>query len=191
MERMGEKDKQHYERKNRMNRLLLSIGLIAWISVIALGSNNVCEISTLVQNGNSSFYIGVYIENTDSLGGFQIPIHTDYEQNMVTCDSISFTGGRCEGFEFLDSKIDNEKQVVYITGIHVLIGEENHQPLAPGEGEVARIYFTYEGDPTGAPLIIRQDSYQMGANKLEYRFWKPDGEEVNFRFEAAPMKILE
>ena len=173
----------------RSINFLIYLMLLFFTDVLA--SDNICQIGALERYGNSHFSLGVYLENSDTLAGLQIPVSFDFGETVISCDSISFAGGRCQDFEFLDSKIDNERHIVYISGVSNISAEANNEPLLPGRGEIARIYFTYEGDPGNTQLKIRRARYEMGGNRLEYRFWKPNGTQVRCRFEAPPVRIAQ
>ena len=174
-----------------MKRIAICVAFVSMVSRLIQASENSCRIDFVDLHENYRFSLGVYFDNTDTVAGFQIPISFELSELVMICDSMSFTWGRCEHFEFLDSKIDNERHIVYISGVSNISAEANNEPLLPGQGEIARIYFTYEGDPGEAPLRIRQARYEMGGNRLEYRFWKPDGTQVRCRFEAPPVSIAE
>ena len=158
---------------------LLSIGAFLLFSIAgANASDNVCSIGIVGERSYGEFSVGVELGNSDTLAGFQLPLAFDLGDLSIACNSVSFSGRRCEHFEFLDSKIDNERHIVYIGGVNNISAEANNEPVLPGQGEMARIYFTYEGDPGNAQLQIRQAYYEMGGNRLEYRFWKPDDTQI-------------
>ena len=156
----------------------------------AFASDNLCEIRQLQEYGNSHFSLGVFLENADTLAGFQIPVSFDFGETVISCDSISFTGGRCQDFEFLDSKIDNQVKVAYLMGISEASTGGSFEPLYPGSGEIARLYFTYSGTPGEDQRIkLNRSVWKLGNNKLDYSFWTPDAVEVRCRFKVDNIRL--
>ena len=172
-----------------MKNIILGFGAVLILVLVADASDNRFQIGEVEKLGNDHFSLGIHVDNVDTIAGFQIPMSFAFNGLTITLDSVIFAGHRCENFEFLDSKIDNDGHVVYISGVNNISAEADNEPLLPGQGEIARIYFTYESDPGNAQLQIKQAHYEMGGNRLEYRFWKPDATEVRFRFEAPPIQL--
>jgi len=177
------------ERMISMN-IIISSFILLLISNAAIASDNVCQIGELQEHGNGHFSLGVYLENSDTLAGYQIPVSFDFGETVISCDSISFAGGRCQDFEFLDSKIDNQVKVAYLMGISEASVGGSFEPLYPDTGEIARIYFTYSGTPgEGEKLKLNRSVWKLGDNKLDYRFWTPDAVEVRCRFKVDNIRL--
>ena len=174
-----------------MRKMTFGISLILIIfTTKVFASGNLCQIGELEEYGNGHFSLGVYLENSDTLAGFQVPVSFDFGETVISCDSISFAGGRCQDFEFLDSKIDNGVKIAYLMGISEASTGGSFESLYPGSGEIARHNFTYSGT-TGEEekLKLNRSVWKLGDNKLDYRFWTPDAVEVRCRFKVDNIRL--
>ncbi len=93
--------------------------------------------------------VPVYLHNVTELAAFSIPLK--YNPDVLTCDSVSFTGTRVDYINLLQSNIDNVNgQVLF--GM-VVFFEEN---LAPGDGIVANLHMTV--NPAASEQVAVIDS---------------------------------
>jgi hypothetical protein len=101
---------------------------------------NMCRI-VVVQDKNSSQALAhVSVSNNVELSGMTLPFRYGNGQSPVRCDSIRFWDTRSQFFEMKTGRIDTVEQTVLIGLIADMSGSKS--PLEPGEGDVARIYFT-------------------------------------------------
>ena len=163
--------------------------LILLASNLSLAGENVCRIGKFQYHGNGVASVGVILLNSDTIAGFQVPLRFDFGEDDITCDSVSFAGGRCEDFSFLHHDVTPEEKRVFLCGSYTTVPEETIEPLYPGRGEIARIFFTAQGVPQSKRIKVYRSHHQLTQSKLDYLFYTPDGREVRCRLEVKPFRF--
>jgi len=91
--------------------------------------------------------VPVYLHNKNELAAFSIPLK--YNPDVLSCDSVSFEGTRVDYINVLQYDIDNTTgQVLF--GM-VVFFEAN---LAPGDGEVAKLYMSVNSEASDQVAVI-------------------------------------
>lgn len=152
-------------------------------------TGNICFIGNSTSIGGRSFAIDINLTNTDTLAGFQIPFSFNYGGIGITCDSVSFLGGRCQHFDFLDNKIDSTSKVVYITGISGVSIELDTPPLLPGSGKLATIYFSVERTNINNQVGFTKTRFPDPKRDYSFFFWNLRAEKVECEFSLSPIKL--
>lgn len=99
------------------------------------------KIETLSEN---KWMVTAHLWNDEELAALDIPIRFTAGIARVLIDSISFKDTRISYFAQKYSPVDTLNQVAHFGGLAYLGPDK--PPLAPGEGVVARIYFSVKGD---------------------------------------------
>ena len=105
--------------------------------------------------------VGVQAFNERNLS--QIALALSYGTSDLTLDSVSFTGTRSASASSKTVQTQPDFQKLYAV---IEFGSAN--PLAPGSGTVARLYFTIDPETPEGMIII--DSTTMGVS-YKTRFW--------------------
>ncbi|OQX91765.1 MAG: hypothetical protein B6D58_06445 [candidate division Zixibacteria bacterium 4484_95] len=167
-----------------------------------------------------SFAVKVNIANVDTLSGMQVPIFFRSDKIKLQCDSVSFTGSRCEYFMFNDIKIPmvcekckaeydkvnappkkagicdkcggklvHNGQVVYFSLIDNVDPKLTVDPLYPGDGLVATIYFTAPKDCPKGTVKLTRGMIPHPTISYIYTVWNPLGTELDCVFKEGEIKI--
>ncbi len=105
--------------------------------------------SQQVPLGTTEVVVPVILYNDEDLGGFGLPFMWDSPD--LSCDSISFVGGRVEGIATRPVEIDNAGQKLQV-GMLVFF----ETPPGPGEGMIFNLHFAI--DPGAAAQLVTIDS---------------------------------
>ena len=158
----------------------------------AMPAGNVCYTENAEAVRGGVLGVKVFIKNADTLGGMQVPIYYRSEDVNIKCDSVSFAGSRCIEFALNDSKIEPVGKTVYFAFIAVVDPSQNVQPLLPGDGLIATLWFSIPKDCK--PGKIKLDS---GPNafypheKIDYSFlfWTPAAQQVDCSYKEGYITI--
>jgi len=168
--------------------LMLAVLLMCFAHIApsyAQDQSNNCYIGNVEGISDLSFSMEINISNIDTLAGFQIPFSFNFGQYDIVCDSVSFTGGRCEYFDFFDYEIANDLKIVYISGIAKVEFDLDTPYLAPGDGDIATVYFLVSSVDENTDVTFSQTSLPDEYRDYNFLFWNPLAEEVEcvFNFE--------
>jgi len=138
------------------------------------------------------FAVKAYIFNVDTLAGCQVPIFYRSDKINLLCDSISVVGSRCDYFMFQDIKIpqsDKEDKVAYFSYIVTIDPDTYVNPLPPGDGLIATIYFTAPKDCPEGVVKLTRGMIPHPYISFIFAVWSPAGEEVDGTFEESEIII--
>lgn len=107
------------------------------------------KIETLSEN---KWMVSVHVWNDEDLAALDIPIRFTAGVARVMVDSVSFKNTRISYFAQKYAPIDTANQIMHFGGI-AYMGTDK-PPLAPGEGVVARVYFSVAGDKKPGPFTV-------------------------------------
>ena len=166
--------------------LILAIVLQGALRVDAT-ENNSCGAQSVTVEKGSSFAVDVYLNNSDTLAGMQIPIYFRSDNVDMRCDSVSFSQGRCHDFVISDYKIEPIERIVYF----VLINTYG-KPLLPGKGNVATIWFTVSPlSQSGKVELFSGPKAFLPEQNIEYNFlfWQPSAKQVSCRYQPGYITV--
>jgi hypothetical protein len=153
---------------------------------------NTCYTESVEVEKGTSFPVKVFVNNTDTLAAFSVPIYYRSDKVDLKCDSVTFHGSRAEYFSLSFFKIEPVGKVVFFAFLWVTDPEEEIKPLGPGEGMVAELWFT-------APKEIKAGKVQLdsGPNAFfphehvdySYSFTSPMAEELDFEYTPGNITV--
>jgi hypothetical protein len=153
---------------------------------------NVCYTESVMAAKGSSFPVKVFVNNIDTLAGMQVPIYYRSEDVDLKCDSVSFAGSRCEDFALNDSKIEPVGKTVYFCFINIVDASQSVQPLLPGDGLVATLWFTAPEDiKSGKVLLDSGPNAFYPHPKIDYSFlfWTPTAQQVDCTYKGGTITV--
>ncbi|MCP4582483.1 MAG: hypothetical protein GY839_12805 [candidate division Zixibacteria bacterium] len=174
--------------------VLTLIAILLCISFAAAESNR-CSFGNFHRINSDQFSVAIKIANHDTLGGFQVPFSFDNDDVEMSCDSVSFIDSRCGHFDFLNAKIDNESKSLLVMGIYQTNPAVEATPLLPGNGMVARAYYTITSANGGGNGNARRNirfakkKFRMTDNTMDFSFWTVDGETTSSIYENDVIDI--
>jgi hypothetical protein len=131
----------------KVSTLILIVGLLLPAGNILAQEDPVGAIDTVTlvidEMEAGKWMISAHIWNDEELAAFDIPIKYTAGMARLNVDSVSFAGTRAEFFAQKYSPIDTANQTVHFGGFAYL--GPGKPPMAPGHGEVARVYISAAG----------------------------------------------
>jgi len=135
-----------------MSRTLLitvvAFGLLVAAGAVSAQNDPIGKIDTLTlvveELSPGKWMISAQIWNDEELAAFDIPIKYTAGMAKLVVDSVSYKKTRMENFAQKLNPIDTAKQVMHFGGFAYMSPDK--PPMAPGNGEVARIYISATGD---------------------------------------------
>lgn len=153
---------------------------------------NTCYTENVVAPRGTPFPVGVFVNNSDTLVGMQVPIRYRSGQVDLVCDSVSFVGSRCRGFSVRFFKIDPEEKMVFFAMLNTGMTPDTPASLSPGEGKVATIWFRAP-EMTGSGTVILESGpdIHFPHEKINYGylFWDPSAAQVKCRYNAGNITL--
>jgi hypothetical protein len=153
---------------------------------------NTCYTESVDIVKGTSFPVKVFVSNVDTLAGMQVPIYFRSEDVNLVCDSVTFTGSRCAYFALSFFKIDPVGKTVFFTFILMTDANQTVQPLSPGDGLVATLWFT-------APKDIKSGKVKLDSGpaaffpdpRIDYSFlfWTPMALQVDCAYNPGFVTI--
>lgn len=138
--------------------------LLLLVGTISAQNDPIGEIDTVmlvVDNPSpGNWVISAHVWNDEEIAAIDIPIKYTAGMAKLTIDSISYAGTRMEFFAQKYNPIDTARQTMHFGGF-AYMGIDK-PPMAPGEGEVARVYISATGDKK--PGIFAVDTCYMAPN---------------------------
>lgn len=126
----------------------MMIGLLILAGVATAQDDPLGKIDTVTliteQTGAGNWLVTAQIWNDEELAAFDIPIKYTAGMAKLVVDSISMTGTRVDYFAQKYYQVDTTKQIMHIGGIAYMGADK--PPLAPGSGDVGRIYISVMDD---------------------------------------------
>jgi hypothetical protein len=138
------------------------------------------------------FTVKVYLFNVDTLAGCQVPIFFRSEEIDLWCDSISFEGSRMLEFMFNDVKLpqtEKDDKVAYFSFIASIDPDVYIDPLSPGDGLLATMYFTAPEDCPEGKVELKRGMIPHPHLSFIFAVWNPDGTEVDGEFIESEIVI--
>lgn len=126
------------------------------------------------------FAVNIYIFNVDTLSGCQVPIFFRSDDIKLWCDSISFEGSRMSHFMFNDVKLpqtEEDDQVAYFSFIATIDPDVYIDPLSPGDGLLATLYFTAPEDCPEGAVHLKRGMIPHPQISFIFAVWNPNGDE--------------
>ncbi|MEE9553494.1 MAG: cohesin domain-containing protein [candidate division Zixibacteria bacterium] len=173
-----------------MRQLAIILAILTGLSTAAAKvrkGENICGTENVTVDKGSSFSVGVYVNNLDTLAGMQIPIYYRSDDIDLRCDSVTFRESRCNDFTMNDFKIEPVGRTVYF----VLIGTHG-KSLPPGEGKVATLWFTVDSDSrSGQVELFSGPKAYLPDQKINYNylFWQPSAKQVRCRYQPGYITV--
>lgn len=180
-----------------MRKILLS-AILLFLCLAALTyagdqkfNTNTVYFDTVTAKPGEHFAVKAYLYNVDTLSGLQVPIFFRSETINLWCDSVSVEGSRCKYFMFDDIKLpqtEKDDKVAYFSFIDTVNPKVFVNPLPPGDGLLATIYFTAPKDcPEGTVSLIRGMIPHPHISFI-FSLWDPMGDEIDSEF--IPSEII-
>jgi hypothetical protein len=104
--------------------------------------------------------VSASVWNDEELAAIDIPIKYTAGMARLNVDSVSYAGTRMEFFAQKYSPVDTANQIMHFGGF-AYMGPDK-PPMAPGSGEVARVYISAIGDKK--PDVFAVDTCFMEPN---------------------------
>lgn len=104
------------------------------------GKPDTCRVIVTQDQKTNKAMASVSVFNDEELAAMTIPFRFGSGTSPIRCDSVKFRGTRTEEFDMKTQLVDTTRQTVLIGLVADMSGTK--PPLAKGNGEVARIYFT-------------------------------------------------
>lgn len=142
---------------------------------------NICYTESIEAERGTSFAVRVYVSNLDTLAGMQVPIYYRSGEADLSCDSVTFHGSRCESFSMNFSRIEPEEKIVFFALLNISDPEKGVAALYPGDGPVARLWFTApESNSPGRVILESGPDAYLPHDRINYGylFWNPAAVQV-------------
>ncbi|MDD4050360.1 MAG: choice-of-anchor D domain-containing protein, partial [candidate division Zixibacteria bacterium] len=124
----------------------VAIGLTVEAAVVQRDTVAVSHVTTF---SGGKTVVDITYQNFVANGGFGLPLY--FVGSGMICDSVSWVGSR---FEYMDTKIveiNNDEWTIVIAALPLTT-----DPLGPGEGLLAKLYFSI--DSSAAPQVVPIDT---------------------------------
>jgi hypothetical protein len=142
---------------------------------------NIISFGNVQENPDSTLTVDVFLTNTDTLAGMQIPLMFPNMKHVFDVDTVLFNGSRCDNFDMKNVEILNQQKGVFLNLIGNVSIEGETNNLLPGSGLLCKIIFTQ------TDFDIRPEGkFKLGLNKkafderqdlkrdFSFAMWKPD-----------------
>ncbi len=116
------------------------------------GKPDTCRVVVFQDEKGNKAMVSVTVYNDEELAAMTIPLLFGNGSSPIRCDSVKFRRTRTEEFDMKTQLIDTVRQTVLIGLVADMSG--NKSPLAKGDGEVARIYFTLSKNAKFQDVVI-------------------------------------
>jgi hypothetical protein len=155
-------------------------------------AGNVCYTESVEAARGTSFPVKVFVSNVDTLAGMQVPIYYRSEDVDLKCDSITFVGSRCKDFALSFPMIEPVGKTAFFCFIYATDASQEVQPLMPGDGLVATMWFTAPKDIKAGQVTLESGPNAFYPHpKIDYSFlfWDPNAEQVDFTYKAGYITV--
>ena len=105
------------------------------------GKPDTCRVVVFQDEKGNQAMASVSVFNDELLAAMTIPLRFGTGTSPIRCDSVRFRRTRIEEFDMKTQLVDTVGQTVLLGLVADMSGSKS--PLAKGDGEVARIYFTF------------------------------------------------
>ena len=131
------------------------------------------------------FAVKVFMANVDTISGCQVPTFFRSDKIDLYCDSVSIVGSRFEYFMFDDIKLpqsEEDDKCVYFSFIDTIDPKVLVDPLPPGDGLAATIYFTAPKDAPEGTVKLTRGMIPHPHISFIFAVWDPLGNELDGEF---------
>lgn len=143
------------------------------------------EVAPLAAKGQ--WVAAVVLENDEELAAITIPLKFGERVGQFKLDSVRFDNTRVSYFALKTTNSHDSLNSVLVGLMYEFGGDR--PPLAPGIGQVARLYFTQQGKPANPPVPPAIDStFFLPYNTLG--LVTPSAEAITPIFETVRMEKL-
>jgi len=178
-----------------VKKLVLLTTVICFLTVVfsiaqeAEFQTNTVYFEKVTVKPGEHFTVKVYMFNTDTLAGMQVPTFYRSEKIDLYCDSVSFAGSRCEYMMFSDTKIPEDDKVVYFSFINTIDPKNLIDPLPPGDGLIATIYFTAPDNGDEGAVKLTRGMIPHPHISFIFAVWDRMGDELSADFKDSEIII--
>lgn len=141
--------------------VILVFGLFLLTGVVSAQNDPIGTIDTVslfVENlGEGQWLVSAHVWNDENIAAIDIPIKYSAGMTKLIVDSVSFIGTRIENFAMKNYAVDTTNQIMHFGGFAYL--SPDMPPMAPGSGEVARIYISVSGDEKAKAFAVDTTTY--------------------------------
>jgi hypothetical protein len=155
-------------------------------------AGNVCYTENVDAVRGTSFPVKVFVNNVDTLAGMQVPIYYRSEDVDLKCDSVTFTGSRCKDFALSFPMIEPVGKTVFFCFIYTTDASQDVQPLLPGDGLVATLWFTAPKDIKAGKVMLDSGPNAFYPHpKIDYGFlfWTPEAVQVDCTYKGGAITV--
>jgi len=136
--------------------MFLVIGICIMAGVVSAQEDPIGKVDTVTLYvhtiADGKWMISAHIWNDEELAAIDIPIAFTAGVAKLMCDSVSYTGTRADYFAQKYSLVDTTSQMMHFGGF-AYMGPDK-PPLAPGDGEVARVYISTLPNQKVGPFAV-------------------------------------
>lgn len=138
------------ERQRFIRRASVVMVALAWMILFSastfaqedeFGKPDTCRVVVVQDQKTGRAVAHVSVFNDEDVAALTLPFRYGDGSTPVRCDSVRFWNTRCQSFDMRTELIDTVKQTVLVGLIADMTGKK--PPLEKGDGEVAKIYFTF------------------------------------------------
>lgn len=123
--------------------------------------------------------VDVSLANSDTIEGMQLPISFRGSRAIVTCDSVSFAGGRCDAFDFKQPEIFDNKKAVFVGLVSNTDVDFNNSPLLPGSGTICKLFFSLPDSLERTDFRLGKARIRHGRRDFSFMIWTPTARKVH------------
>ncbi len=153
---------------------------------------NTVYVDEVTAKPGDHFAVKVKVFSVDSLAGCQVPIFFRHENIDLWCDSISFADSRMEYFGFDDIKLpqtEKDDKVAYFAFIATIDPDVYVDPLLPGDGLLATLFFTAPKDCPEGVVELTRGMIPHPHISFVFSMWDQNGQEVDSEFIGSKITI--
>jgi hypothetical protein len=112
---------------------------------------------TVHEVDNMSWMITGSLWNDEEIAALDVPIKYTAGVTKLLVDSVSYADGRMDYFAMKQHQVDTTGQAMHIGGFAYLGSDK--PPLAPGNGQIFKIFISATGDKKGGVFAIDTTYY--------------------------------
>lgn len=138
-------------------------------------------VSHVTTNPGGHAVVDITYRNFGLTGALNLPLY--FLGAGVICDSVSWVGSRCEYMDTRIALINNDEWTIVIAAVAM-----TEPPLGPGDGLLARLYFSI--DPAATPKVVPIDT-GLVLPSYEFDFVNEIGRPIPTEFSAGSITITD
>ena len=163
---------------------IFMIILFILVASQALGQN-IISFGNVQENPDSTLTVDVFLANSDTIAGMQIPISFPDMHHEFSIDSVTFEGSRCARFDMKHYEILPLQKALFINLIADAEVDSIDKFLVPGSGLLCELKLNMvnlESSPKRVLKFIKgkklNDTDRSLMRDLRFSIWKPDATEA-------------